>query len=72
MTTTSTNISSLTPTQSKSTHKLQPVTPTPAVPDSVNQDTKNRLHHLAKDMEEIQSHRTELDSKLSPLEQGQN
>ena len=71
-TTTSTNISSLTPPNSKSTNKPQLVTPSPVAPDPVIQDTKNRLRALAKDMEEIQSHRTMLDSQLAALEQGQN
>ena len=71
-TTTSTNVSSLTPPHSKSTHKTQLVTPSPAAPDSVLQDTKRRLTSLAKDMEDIQSHREALDTKLSALEDGQN
>ena len=72
-TATSTNVSSLTPTQSKSTHKPQPVTPTQAAPESsLLHDTQTRLDALAKDMTEIQSHRTALDTKLSALEKGQN
>ena len=71
-TTNSTNVSSLTPTRSKSTHKPQPITPPPAAPDSVIQDTQNRLRNLSKDMEEIRSHRTDLESKFTVLEKGQN